>query len=106
MSRVLQFCFRPSVPLGEAEMTLHLAHFAAEGLAGPVRVQLDSNTLVDRPSRSIFIDESTIVGWLIARIFAGLLVREFGEAAFQVQRGVVRPTPTVVVECVAREVAA
>jgi hypothetical protein len=75
-------------------------------LAGQVRVQLDSNTFVDRPSRSIFIDESTFVGWLISRIFAALLVREFGETAFEVQRGVNRPAPTVVVECVAREVAA
>ncbi|MFN4261774.1 MAG: hypothetical protein ACK4RK_21035 [Gemmataceae bacterium] len=41
---------------------------------------------MDAGSRSVLIDEGNFVGWLIARIFAALLVREFGESAFQTHR--------------------
>lgn len=60
--------------------------FAVEGLAGRVRVGLDANYLVDEPSRSVLIDEGSLVGWLIARVFAALLAREFGEPSFTATR--------------------
>jgi hypothetical protein len=86
MNRILQFTFRPGVPIRDVEETLHLATFAVEGLAGRVRVGLDANYLIDEPSRSVLIDEGPFVGWLIARVFAALLDREFGDTAFTVSR--------------------
>jgi hypothetical protein len=86
MNRILQFALRPGVPIRDVEETLHLAMFAVEGLTGRVRVSLDANYLVVEASRSVLIDEGNFVGWLIARVFAALLVREFGENAFQTHR--------------------
>jgi hypothetical protein len=86
MNRILLFRFRPGVPIRDVEETLHLAMFAVEGLAGRVRVGLDANYLVDEPSRSVLIDEGPFVGWLIARVFAALLAREFGEPSFTATR--------------------
>lgn len=86
MNRILLFHFRPGVPIRDVEDTLHLAMFAVEGLAGRVRVALDANYLVDEPSRSVVIDEGSFVGWLIARVFAALVAREFGEPSFTATR--------------------
>lgn len=86
MNRILLFRFRPGIPIRDVEETLHLAMFAVEGLAGRVRVGLDANYLVDEPSRSVLIDEGSLVGWLIARVFAALLAREFGEPSFTATR--------------------
>lgn len=86
MNRMLRFTFSPNIDLHEVENTLHLAVFAVEGLVGRVRVGLDTDCLVDEPGRSILIDEATFAGWLIARVFAALLAREFGEKAFNASR--------------------
>jgi len=80
------FTFEPHVPLADAEMSLHLAMFALEGLAGRVRVRLDASYQVDAENHVIRIDGSTRVGQMIARVFAGLLFREFGEDAFHIER--------------------
>lgn len=100
MNRILLFRFRPGVPIREVEDTLHLAMFAVEGLAGRVRVGLDANYLVDAPSRSVLVDEGSFVGWLIARVFAALLAREFGEPSFTATRPL---NPHVVVTPCERE---
>jgi hypothetical protein len=84
MNKTLRFEFRPSVPIAEAEATLHLAMYAVEGLVGRVHVELDAD--FDIGKRVILIDESTFTGWLIARVFAGLIAREFGEGAYEVYR--------------------
>jgi hypothetical protein len=83
---VFRFQFDTDVPLDEAESSLHLALFAAEGLFGQARVRLDAGYDLDPMSRSLVIDVSTEVGASVARIFTGLLVREFGESAFEVDR--------------------
>ena len=84
MNRILQFVFRPNVPMRDVEETLHLAMFAVEGLTGRVRVRLDTYYLVDQLTRSVFIYEGNLVGWLVSRIFAALVTREFGDSAVQV----------------------
>lgn len=86
MNRILQFTFPPGVPIRDVEDTLRLAMFAVEGLTGRVRVALDAACLVDEPGRSVLIDEGTVVGWLIARVFAALLAREFGDTAYAASR--------------------
>jgi hypothetical protein len=86
MSGSFVFVFEPHVPLAEAEMSLHLAMFAVEGLAGRVQVRLDANYQVDADKHVIAIDGSNRVGQMIAHVFAGLLLREFGEDAFHIER--------------------
>lgn len=86
MNRTLQFTFRPGVPIRDVEETLLLAAFAVEGLLGRVRVAMDASFDVDPGTSSVSINEGNVVGWLMARIFAAFLSREFGETAFIVNR--------------------
>ncbi len=83
---VFRFSFSVDVALDEAEMTLQLATFAAEGLFGSADVRLDFGYHVDVDRRVILIDGSTEVGSAVAHIFTGLLLREFGEDSFAVER--------------------
>ena len=82
----IQFVFNHRVSLQEAEMSLHLAMFAVEGLIGRVRVCLDAKYHLDESKRAIVIATRRHAGLLIARVFTGLLMREFGEEAFRVKR--------------------
>jgi hypothetical protein len=79
-----QFRFAAGVSVANAEMTLHLAMFAVEGLIGRVAVHLDARYLVDLDGNAIAIDGRTLAGQLLIRIYAGLLLREIGEAAFEI----------------------
>ena len=85
-TNVYRFAFVPRISLGEAEMTLQLAIFAAEGLFGTASVRLDFRYYVDVPRHSLFVDGTTEVGETIIKIFTGLALREFGEDAFCVRR--------------------
>jgi hypothetical protein len=81
----LRFAFEPEVSLTEAEMSLHLAMFAVEGLVGRVRVRLDTKYHLDESNRTIVIDTRMPTGQMVARVFTGLLSREFGEDAFHAE---------------------
>jgi len=83
---VITFQFDETVQFLEAEQTLQLATFSVEGLYGGARVRLEAVNHFDATHRSITVDTSTEVGFTISRVFAGLLLREFGEGSFQVQR--------------------
>ena len=83
---VFRFSFSDDVPLDEAEMTLQLATFAAEGLFGMARVRIDFGYHVDAARRAILVDGTTEVGATVVRVFVGLLLREFGDDAFRVER--------------------
>lgn len=83
---VFRFSFSADVPLDEAEMTLQLATFAAEGLFGMARVRIDFGYHVDAARRAILVDGTTEVGATVVRVFVGLLLREFGDDAFRVER--------------------
>lgn len=72
--------------LKEAELTLHLAMVALEGLLGQARVRLEARYTVDEGRRSIVISVDNHTGVTLARVFVGLLIREFGEEAFTVIR--------------------
>ncbi len=84
MNGFTQFRFAPGVSVPNIEMTLHLAMFAVEGLIGRVAVQLDARYLVDGDGKTISIDGGTLAGQLLIRIYAGLLNREIGDAAFEI----------------------
>lgn len=85
-SEVYRFRFKRRVPLGEAEATLHLAFLAVESLFGTACVRMDGAYLIDEQLRVCVVDASGAIGQAICRIFTGFLIREFGEAAFEVRR--------------------
>ncbi len=85
-----RFKFDPTVALTEAEMTLHLALYAAEGLFGQARVRLEARYDLDHAGNTIAIRGGSEVGEAVVKVFASLVMREFGEHAFEV-----RPTPSV-----------
>ena len=93
---VYRFEFDQSVPLEEAEMTLHLTLFAVEGLFGQARVRLDAGYQVDEQRRTIVVDATTAVGVGVVRVFTALLLHEFGGDAFKVGRS--EPNPPAVAE--------
>lgn len=81
-----RFDLDAKVPLLEAEQSLHLAIFAAEGLFGEARVRMDAAYHLDEPHRALAVDAASEVGDAVARMFTGLLIRQFGEEAFKVRR--------------------
>lgn len=83
---VFRFKIDSNVPLDEAEMSLHLAMFAVEGLVGPARIRLDVSYYVDEPRRVIIVDGSNEVAGAVVRVFTNLLLREFGEDSFHAER--------------------
>jgi hypothetical protein len=84
MSGAVEFVFAPDVSLDDAEMTLHLAMFALEGLAGRVRVRLDAHYRIDPEGRALFLATDNRVARMVVRVFAALLAREVGEDSFHV----------------------
>ncbi|MBU0616550.1 MAG: hypothetical protein KKI02_02415 [Planctomycetes bacterium] len=93
---VYRFEFDGAVPINEAEMSLHLALFAVEGLFGQASVRLDAGYHVDEPRSAIVVDATTGVGAAVVRIFTSLLLHEFGGDGFNVRR--IEPAPAVNVE--------
>ncbi len=81
------FEFEPHVSLTDAEMSLHLAMFAAEGLFGRAQVRLDTDYELDEPQHRIVVDAESEVGAVLVRVFTALLLREFGEDSFRIRRG-------------------
>jgi hypothetical protein len=81
-----RFEIDPLVPLADAQMSLHLALIALEGLFGPSGVRLDARYRTDEGERAIVIDGSTRVGRALVRVFTTLLSREFGDDRFVVRR--------------------
>ena len=82
----IQFTFESDISLAEAEMSLHLAMFAVEGLIGRVRVRLDAIYQINDSRHAIIVDAGRAAGRLIVRVFTALLLREFGEDPFTVER--------------------
>ena len=85
-ANVFRFGFVPAVPLTEAELTLHLAIYAAEGLHGEARVRLEVSYQLDRSANAIIVDGETEVGASLVKVFTHLLIRQFGEDGFNVRR--------------------
>jgi hypothetical protein len=87
VSRIVhRFTFRPLVPVEEAEATLQLSLFGAEGLFGAARVRNETGYVVDERSRTFVVDASTEVGQAVVRLFTGYALKEFGQDAFRVER--------------------
>ena len=85
-ANVYRFEFEPAVPTAEAELTLHLALYAVEGLYGEARVRLEAAYRLDNSRTAILVDGGTEVGAALVKVFTRLLIREFGEDGFHVRR--------------------
>jgi hypothetical protein len=86
VTRNYRFAFPPAFPFEEAESALLVARVAAEGILGEARVRLDDRHAIDPGARVIDVDASTSTGDVIVGVFTALLVCEFGDQAFQVER--------------------
>ena len=82
---IYRYVFEGSVPMDEAEATLHLAILAAESLFGVSTVRMDAAYSIDEQRRVCVVDASNDVGRCICQVFTGYLAREFGESAFHVR---------------------
>lgn len=83
---VYRYTFDRKTPLLDAEMSLHLAMIAIEGLLGQASVHMDASYHVDEPRNVIIVDGTTLVGAAMVRVFTAFLIREFGDSAFTVRR--------------------
>lgn len=92
MSDIYEYRFKQEVSIPRVEETLLLAVLASEALHGRAQVQLEAEFSLNLDNSTCSVDVSTSVGRCIARIFTGFLTYEFGEAAFEVQRGPVAKT--------------
>lgn len=70
----------------EAELTFHLAVFAAEGLFGEAQVRMDVTYDIDKHNRSLVVDSTTDVGLTVVKIYTALALREFGDNSLLVRR--------------------
>lgn len=87
MSReVYRYRFGDSTPFEDAEESLLLAIVAAECLHGESRVRLEVSYCISKRKHACVVDASTAAGRDVNSIFAGLMSREFGEEAFEVER--------------------
>ena len=74
------------IPMNAVKDSLLLSVMAAESLYGRPRINLEARFRLERVSRVYIIEAGTKIGETIARVFTGLLIREFGERAFKVER--------------------
>jgi len=86
LSNLYRYEFVESIPIEEIEATLILALAAAENLHGASQVRLDAEHAFDAVLRVCVINAATAVGRDLNKLFAGFLAREFGAAAFHVER--------------------
>jgi hypothetical protein len=80
-----RFSIHTDVCLDEVELTLQLATFAAEGIFGIPRVAMEFHYETDHSKRTFDLEADSDVGVKVTQIFAGLLLKEFGEGAFRLE---------------------
>ena len=85
-SETYRYRFDESIPINEVRESLLLAVLAVEGIHGRCAVRLAGPFNFDRKKSACVIDGSTEIGQHVAGIFTGFLQKQFGDAAFQVER--------------------
>lgn len=81
-----RYLFTDAVDIDDVESSLMMAILAAEALYSPAQVRLDAGHYFDAGSRKCVIAADSEVGRDVARLFVSFLEREFGPAAFSVER--------------------
>ncbi|MCK9554992.1 hypothetical protein M0R36_04145 [bacterium] len=82
--RVCRFKFKQKVSKEQIEELITFAVISAECTYGQAKVRLNASYLAS-DSKAV-IDVSSPVGEHIAEIFTGLLIRDYGEQSFDVER--------------------
>jgi hypothetical protein len=85
-TQAYRYKFLEKVDVLDAEITLHLAIIAAEGLYGEARVRMDAGYAIDESIHTIVVDASTPVGQDVCAMFMHFLLRQHGPEAFNVRR--------------------
>lgn len=88
---VYRYEFDDSCPMAEIGETLLLSRAASESLWGEARVRLEASFSIDENAQSAVIGATSIVGQQFNVLFAGFLIREFGNSSFRVSRLEIRP---------------
>jgi hypothetical protein len=83
---IYHFQIKDGIFMSAAKDSLLLSIMAAESLFGRPRINLEARFRLERVSKVCIIDIGTKVGETIARVFTGLMIREFGEQAFKVEK--------------------
>lgn len=83
---VYRYTFANTIPLDEVEGSLLLSSWATASLHGSPETRLQAGYAVDVKKRACVVDASSRAGCDFNKIFLGLLEREFGETAFEVER--------------------
>jgi hypothetical protein len=83
---IYRYEFKPDTSIEDIEASLLLAILASQSLHGETQVCLDAAHFLDTAKRACIIDAGTEVGRDINRLFAGFIMREFGEDSFKVSR--------------------
>ena len=83
---IYHYQIKDGVLMSAVKDSLLLSIMATESLFGRPRINLEARFRLERVSRVCIIDIGTQVGETIARVFTGLLIREFGEQAFKVEK--------------------
>jgi hypothetical protein len=83
-SNTIGYRFAAGVPADEVRDTLELAAIAAATLHGDARVRREAPHRFDPVRRRCEIDVGTPVGGDLSRLFHGLLTREFGGRAVEI----------------------
>lgn len=83
---VYRYAFDEETSMIEVRDSLFLAIFCAEGLHGAARVRMDVGFCLREKQQACVVDAATPVGRTVAQIFTALILRQFGDDAFTVER--------------------
>lgn len=83
---IYRFKFQDSITFSDVRDSLFVAIYAAEGLHGKAQVLLEAGIWLDEKRHSCVVDAGTVAGQSIAKVFMGLLQRQFGDDGFEVDR--------------------
>ena len=86
MPESVRYEFKDGIDFAEVEDTLYLALVGTESIHGEVPARLEAGCIVDRPARSCLLACSGPVGRDLNSLFCGFLRKEFGPAAFRIER--------------------
>jgi hypothetical protein len=82
--QVCRFKFHKNISREQIEEHISFAVISAECTFGQAKVRLNAAYLA--ADNKVVIDVSSLVGEHIAEVFTGLLIKEYGEHSFTVER--------------------
>jgi len=83
---IYQYQIKDGILMDAVKDSLLISIMAVESLFGRSRINLEARFRLEKVNRVCIIDVGTLIGETIARVFTGLLIREFGEQGFKVER--------------------